>query len=327
MKMSDNIKQIMLELQKKRDRAEQERDERIREIYNIIPRVREIDESIRNLGLQCTKSLLTVEPPAHEEFINALKEQISALREEKEQLLKKYRYSLADFAAQYECEACGDTGYASGRQCRCLKQRLIDMAYRQSNLSDVLQRENFKTFDIERFSADRFGKYSKSPRNNMSEIVSVCEGFVHNFDKETAKNLLFSGSTGLGKTFLCHCIAKELLDKGKTVIYLTAFGLFRILEQFRFNQSEASLSSEQLNAVLTCDLLIIDDLGTELSNSFTLSELFNIINARLLENRKMLISTNLNSEQIIDTYGQRIFSRISSSFEALEFYGEDLRCK
>lgn len=323
----DNIKQIHMELQRKRDRAERERNERVKEIYNIIPRIKEIDETINKLGLECTKSLLKIENPSYEEYIQALKEEIDALKEEKIRLLQKYQYSIEDFEIQHDCKICGDTGYVNGRKCSCLKQRLIDLAYQQSNLGNILERENFKTFDINLFSDKKFGRFNRSPRENMQEIVSICEGFVHNFEKDAAKNLLFSGSTGLGKTFLCNCIAKELLDKGRTVIYLTAFSLFRILEQYRFNQSETSLSNRQLDAILTCDLLIIDDLGTELSNSFTLSELFNIINTRLLENKKMIISTNLNSEQLIETYGQRIFSRISSHFEALEFYGNDLRCK
>ena len=225
---------------------------------------------------------------------------------------------------RYQCSHCSDTGYIGHKKCACFRQRLIDSAYRQSNLGAVLTRENFSTFDIDLFSDEKYEGYPKTPRQNMMDILSRCESFAHNFDSDS-ENLLFYGGTGLGKTFMCNCIAKKLLDKGKAVLYLTAFKLFKILEEYRFRPEDARLDQDLLDFIFSCDLLIIDDLGTELANSFTTAELFNIINSRILERKKTIISTNLQPEELIDTYSQRVFSRISAHYTALEFYGRDLR--
>lgn len=323
--MREMVKEILKEYQRKREKAEKEQKDRIREVYSVIPRIREIDQTIYKLGLQCTKSLLRLDIPLWKEYIDGLKQEIEVLKEEKKQLLKKHHYPPDYLEMHYHCCTCKDTGYIGNQQCNCFKQQLINRAYQQSNLGDILERENFSTFDIGLYPDEKYENYPLTPRQNMVNIVSICEGFVHNFDKENGENLLFFGSSGLGKTFLCNCIAKELLDRGKLVVYLTAFNLFRILEQYRFDQSQSHENREQLDSILTCDLLIIDDLGTELSNSFTISELFNIINTRLLERKKTIISTNLTLQELLETYQQRVFSRISGHYKALEFYGPDLR--
>jgi DNA replication protein DnaC len=323
--MRDLVREILKEYDHKRDRAESQRKERIREVYNVIPRVREIDEAIKNLGLECTKAVLMHSHDSYDEYIHELREEIDTLKLQKADLLKKYKYPDNYLDVQYQCDLCNDTGYIDGQRCSCLKQTLINHLYRISNLGSVLEIENFKTFNINLFSDAKYGNYPVSPRSNMLEIVSICEGFVHNFDVDNGDNLLFYGSTGLGKTFLCNCIAKELLDKGKVVIYMTAFNLFRVLEQYRFGKTDIVKDLDRLDTIMNCDLMIIDDLGTELTNSFTVSELFNIINTRLLERRKSIISTNIAPKDLLATYNQRIFSRISRHYKKLEFFGPDLR--
>jgi DNA replication protein DnaC len=241
---------------------------------------------IKKLGLECTRVVLTLGHRSNDQHINALQQKIETLKKEKISLLRKYRYPDDYLELQYQCGQCGDTGYINGQRCGCLRQAIINRLYKISNLGNVLERENFKTFNINLFPDTKYGSHQITPRENMQEIVSICEGFVHNFDIDNGDNLLFYGSTGLGKTFLCNCIAKELLDKGKVVIYLTAFNLFRILEQYRFGRVDAFKEVDELDTIMNCDLLIIDDLGTELTNSFTVSELFNIINTRLLKRKK-----------------------------------------
>ena len=153
-------------------------------------------------------------------------------------------------------------------------------------------------------------------------ILNICEGFAFNFDVNSKDNLLFYGETGTGKTFLANCIAKSLLDKGKIVIYQTAFKLLEILEDLRFGKNS---NRDKYNLLFEADLLIIDDLGTEMTNTFTNTELFNIINSRLLSNKKMIVSTNLSPKEIMDRYDDRIFSRLFSKFAVLHFFGKDLR--
>ena len=323
--MRRTVAEILREYEALQARAEKEREERIKEVYRTIPGIREIDDTISKLGLECTSFSLNLDERSGEEALETLAERIKQLKEQKAALLKKHGYPPDFMDYRYQCSHCSDTGYIGHKKCACFRQRLIDRAYRQSNLGAVLARENFGTFDIDLFSDDKYEGYPKSPRQNMMDILSRCESFVHNFDSDGERNLLFYGGTGLGKTFLCNCIAKKLLDKGKPVLYLTAFKLFKILEEYRFRPEDARLDQEMLDFIFSCDLLIIDDLGTELANSFTTAELFNIINSRILERKKTIISTNLQPEELIDTYGQRVFSRISAHYRALEFYGRDLR--
>lgn len=323
--MGKTISEILKEYEALQAKAEKERQERVREIHCTIPRIREIDGTITKLGLECASRSLGLNPLEQKKYLDALTEKIAALKKERLALLKKHGYPADFMEVKYQCSDCSDTGYIGHKKCACFKQKLIDRAYSQSNLGSILSRENFNTFDIDLFSDEKYEGYAKTPKQNMLDILSRCESFVHNFDNDSEKSLLFYGSTGLGKTFLCNCIAKKLLDKGKLVLYLTAFKLFKILEEYRFRPKDTPLDQDMLDFILTCDLLIIDDLGTELTNSFTTSELFNIINSRLLERKKTIISTNLQPEELIDTYGQRVFSRISSHYTALEYYGRDLR--
>lgn len=323
--MRRTVAEILREYEALQAKAEKDREERIREVYRTIPGIREIDDTISKLGLECTSFSLNLDERSEKEALKTLAERIKQLKEQKADLLKKHGYPPDFMDYRYQCSHCSDTGYTGHKKCACFRQKLIDSAYRQSNLGAVLTRENFGTFDIDLFPDEKYEGYPKTPRQNMLDILSRCESFVHNFESDGEKNLLFYGSTGLGKTFLCNCIAKKLLDKGKPVLYLTAFKLFKILEEYRFRPEDATLDQDMLDFIFSCDLLIIDDLGTELTNSFTTAELFNIINSRILERKKTIISTNLQPEELIDTYGQRVFSRISAHYTALEFYGRDLR--
>ena len=160
---------------------------------------------------------------------------------------------------------------------------------------------------------------------NIITIKTKCIEFVNNFDNPDTKNLLFTGNTGLGKTFMCNCIAKSLLDKGHLVIYQTAFKMFEIIEEYKFHNINNSISKENYNNLFECDLLIIDDLGTELTNTFTVSELFMILNTRLLNKKKTIISTNFSLSKLAETYTERISSRIFDKFTLVKFVGKDLR--
>lgn len=324
--MNSKLNEILREYGRKRDRAVSDHKKRIESIYIAIPRVKEIDSEIAKTGVLIAKSLLN-DPDSYEENLALIKEKMRKLKSEKAFLLTEHNISLEELEIKYDCSECNDTGYLKdGKKCHCLKQSLIRETYKMSNIENQLFKENFQSFNIEIFPNETFEEEPLTPRENMLEILNIAEGFCFNFDKNNGENLLFSGTTGLGKTFLCNCIAKSLLDKGKVVIYQTAFKIMETVEAHRFNRNDSTyFSREDYNMLFEADLLIIDDLGTELSNSFTNTEFFNIINSRLLKGNKTIISTNLSLIELANIYTDRIFSRLFSQFNILEFYGPDLR--
>lgn len=320
--MQSFIHEILRDYENKRNEVESLKDDRLREVYEKVPRIEEIDGELQKTGIRISKALIKgVDNP--EETIEKLKEKLDLLKQEKAFLLTENNIPLQYLDKHFNCTDCSDTGFLpNGQKCKCFKQKLIIKAYDMSNLSNVLKRENFQSFNLEIFSNETFEGQSLTPKQNMMNILNVCEGFVFNFDVNPDDNLLFYGETGTGKTFLTNCIAKALLDRGKIVIYQTAFKLLEILEEIRFRDSN---NKEKYNLLFEADLLIIDDLGTEMTNTFTNSELFNIINSRLLSSKKTIISTNLSPKEIMDRYDDRIFSRLFSKFTVLHFFGKDLR--
>ena len=315
--------------QKKRD-AEFALEKRKEKIYKKIPRLEEIDEQINKISINKTKSILInkLTNSLNTEFENDLMK----LKEERKKILEKEQIDESFFKPKYECEKCKDTGYITysdkkTQMCNCLKQRLINISYNKSNLSN-LQKENFKNFDINRFSNEvNIEKYKMniSPRENIENIKKESQYFVENFNNADVKNLFFTGNTGLGKTFLTNCIANELLKNGKTVLYQTAPVMLDSIIDYKFGKN----NEFNYNDLLNVDLLIIDDLGTENLNNIKLSELFNILNTRLLNQNhhitKTIISTNLSLNNLFKTYDERIFSRLVGYYNICRFFGEDLR--
>lgn len=321
----DIVKQITLKYENKRDNNERQRRKRIDEVYLKIPAIKRIDEDIQRAGLDMSKYIIN-NPKNYEEIALKAKEKIENLKMEKAYLLTESNIALDYMELKYECDMCKDTGYIDDyKRCNCFKQEMVSRAYKMSNMEHVLQKENFKNFNINLFKDVPFGGEDMTPRENMIDIVGIAEGFINNFDEKNGDNLLFYGTTGLGKTYLCNCIAKSLLDKNKIVIYQTAFTILDILESRRFGKGDKDLSNYQYELLFDADLLIIDDLGTEVSNTFTNAEIFNIVNTRLLKGKKTIISTNLTPKEISDIYTDRIFSRIFDKFNPLKFYGNDLR--
>ena len=319
------LRDILVSYERKRDKAESELEYRIKDVYSQIPEIKSIDDEVSKIGLEVAK-LVLLNPQDKDSIIAQSKDKMHELKLKKEELLNRYNVPNGYLDLQHSCNVCKDKGFLqNGHKCNCLKQEIINEAYKMSNLSRMLENQNFNNINTNIFSDEIFEDSNISPRQNFLQIVSTCESFVFNFDRDNDENLLFYGDTGLGKTFMCNCIAKSLLDRGHLVIYQTAFKMFEIIEDYKFKNSENHISKDNYDNLFDCDLLIIDDLGTELTNSFTNSELFNILNTRLLTGKKTIISTNLSPMQLGSNYAQRIFSRIFDRFKMVKFIGNDLR--
>lgn len=320
------MQEILREYENRRDNALYQQKLRQEEVYSKIPRLKEIDREISKTGLLIATAMLQ-DSQSYEENLNKIRDEMEKLKREKAILMTENNIPLEYLDINYTCNKCNDTGFLkNGSKCNCLKQKMINRAYNMSGVQHVLEKENFKTFDINIFSPEPFEDEKHSPRENILNILNRCEGFCINFDEDNEENLLFYGTTGLGKTFMCNCIAKALLDRGKIVIYQTAFKILEIIEEHRFRKnSHNNIDDKDYNLLFDADLLIIDDLGTELTNTFTNTEIFNIINSRLFRKNKTIISTNLSLMEIADTYDNRTFSRVFGRFAPLKFYGPDLR--
>lgn len=311
--------------------------EKQQNIYLTIPAIREIDEEIAANAVEATKLSLYGDDRA----LSHLKEINHELSEAKKALLTAHGFPEDYLTISYHCPDCKDTGFItdnkwsdedhvllSQNKCHCFKQAIVDMLYTQSNLQQALEKENFSTFSYDYFDRTYVDPTTNlTSYDNMVRVVAACENFIQNFDTKF-ENILFYGNAGSGKTFLSNCIAKELLNSAHTVIYLTAFELFDILEKHKFSKADADYRiEEQFQGILECDLLIIDDLGTELNNTFTNSQLYLCINERQLAERSTIISTNFSLNELGAQYSERIFSRITSNYTILKLYGDDIRLK
>lgn len=295
-------------------------EKRREEIYEKIPEIKEIDALIRSIALKA--SMEQIKNPSEEKSIEH-SEEIYNLKMEKVKLLEKNGYPKDYLEEIYNCEICKDTGFTEdGKKCRCLKKQIVEELYDMSSIAYVLNKENFDTFDLNVFSDKTYEKFEISPKENMARILKIAKKYIETFDKDNDLNLLFWGPTGQGKTFLLNCIAKELIDRDKIVIYQTAYEIVKTLEDRKFRNKG---DEEKYNLYFESDLLIVDDLGIELVTSFTNSEIFNIINTRLLRGKKTLISTNLSPKELSNTYTDRVFSRVFQKFVPIRFFGEDLR--
>lgn len=311
--MNTQYEEIIRDYNRQQLKNRREQEARMKEIYQKIPRIREIEKEEASFYANKARRLLL------QEDIADLKKNANNLKEEKDMLLQRYGYSKDYMKMQYRCPICKDTGYVNNEKCSCFKRKVIELLYTQSNLKEVLQKENFDTFSFVWYD-DKVENGRISPLENMKKISKSCLEMTANFDKEP-QNILFTGPAGTGKTFLTHCIARELMDACYSVIYLSATEFFEILSKQTFEDNN-SMDTQYL---LDCDLLIVDDLGTELSNSFTVSRLFYCINERIIRKKAMVISTNLSINTLRDLYTERVTSRLLSSFKIYELYGADIR--
>ncbi len=296
-------------------------EERRKEIYARLPVVRQLEAEIAERSVACAKKLLE----GDKSVLDRLKEDLKDLREQKALIIRAAGYPDDYLELHYRCPDCRDTGLIDGRKCHCFLQAQMKLLHAQSNLEDVLERENFKALSYEYYDdTEILPQLGITNAAYMRRVVAGCREFVRDFDKKH-DNLLFTGSTGVGKTFLTNCIARELMDDFHSVIYLTASDLFEIFSRNKFDYDNAEDMKDMYRFILDCDLLIIDDLGTELNNSFTSSQLFYCINERMNMSRSTIISTNLTLARLRDSYTDRVTSRIMSGYRIIPLYGGDIR--
>jgi DNA replication protein DnaC len=303
-------------------REDESRDLKLRkiEISKKYPEIIDLDNKIQKLSLQMAVSVL--KSSNAEKTLNNFKENITDLRIKKCEMLVERGYDPEYLNLHYQCNKCNDTGFIGNVKCICYKQKLVKLYYKNSELETTIKVNNFNNFDLNLFSNHKLGEEKFSPRKNMeNNLEYILKDYIPNFSS-ISTNLLFYGNPGSGKTYLSYCISKAILDKGYLVIYKTSDELIKNLRDIRFN-NDSTLES----LLLDCDLLIIDDLGAEHLNEFSITELFNIINKRILTNKKMLISTNLTLPGITKQYSERIASRLIGEFRLCKFYSEDIRIK
>lgn len=320
---------ILREYDARRLKSHREMAERRERLYKEIPMLKQLDEQIAHGSVQSAKLSLSGDPTA----LLSLRGQNAALSAKKKALLTSHGYPEDYLEPHYECPDCSDTGFIGREKCHCFRQAIVDMLYAQSNVRHAIGKENFDTFSYRYYPDDYIDETVQlTPLENIRRVVDSAKQFIADFDTAPG-NLLIYGNTGVGKTFLTNCIARELILTGHTVVYLTAFELFDILERRKFSRPDSAEDGDyselanQFAHIRDCDLLIIDDLGTELNNAFISSQLYQCINERLLGRRATIISTNLSFEQLKNNYSERIFSRITGSYTFLKIVGEDIRIR
>ncbi len=314
---NEQYSKMMRDYDARRFQAMRDMEIRRETVYGRFPKLRDLQQRIAENAAARARAGITGNPASLPE----LDRESAALREEKDRLLREYRIPDGYLEPHYSCPDCRDTGYIGSEKCHCFRRAISELLYDQSGLRAVLSRENFSTLSMEYYDQDLVIG-SKNLYDYMQEKVAFCRRFAENYDL-SPQSILFYGPTGTGKTFLSNCIAKELLDSCHSVLYFSAIDLFNLFSRNRYGQDPDPVD----RSVLSCDLLIIDDLGTESVNSFTVSKLFYCINERLNREKGTVISTNLDPAHLRELYSERIYSRIVSGYTLLRLDGQDIRIR
>ena len=309
----DNYRRIAAEYKDKNLRAKQAAEARRAELHRAIPQVADIDSELSKTGLRIMREALGGREGL-DARIKKLEEGNAILLEAREMLLMANGYPADYSAVKYECDECMDTGFINGRMCKCMRRALNMAGYESSGVLKLVEKQNFETFDL--------GFYEGADRTNMARILARTRSYAQCFDG-SMRNLLFIGTTGLGKTHLSSAIAKEVVEKGYDVVYESAQKIFSDFEAEKFGRT--AQGEDRTGKYLDCDLLIIDDLGTEMQSQFTVSCLYNLVNSRLIAEKSMIISTHVRKEELLANYTDRITSRLFGEFEICVFAGKDIR--
>lgn len=289
-------------------------DDRKKQVYERVKGYEELEDSVSSISVECGRRVLSGDDSA----VSELKQKLHELAEKKKQLLTAAGFPEDFLAPVYDCPDCKDTGYIDGVKCHCFRQQMISILYEQSNIHEMLKTENFSKLSYEYYSGEDLTAFERA--------VAVSKTFIRDFDKNY-QNLLFYGTVGCGKSFLSGCIAKELIESGHSIIYFSSIGLFEFLSRYSFDYKNKENLYNAFEDLYNCDLVIIDDLGTEVTNTFVTSQLFSCLNERHIRKKATIISTNLSIEDLRDRYSDRVFSRITSNYKVCKLSGPDIRLK
>lgn len=298
-------------------------ESRRREVFSKVPRIAEIEAELDRYGIRMLNLIANGECD-ETRAVSAIIAENKTYIKERERLLTVHGFKPDYLTMPPYCPKCEDSGFDGGKLCACLRKEITAVALKEANLSEKMAGQTFENFRLSYYSDEYVPEYGCSPRENMEAILSECLSFAESFDK-AENNLLLCGGCGLGKTFLSSAIANRLIEKGADVLYVSCNALFPILEDMHFGREVNEKATYIVKKLNECDLLILDDLGSEFVTQFTCAELFRILNTRLLNGGKMIISTNLNRSMLKNTYDERIASRITGGFSILEFLGSDIR--
>lgn len=332
--MADTRRFLDSEFALKRDRAIYEAERRKQDVFEKIPELSRIETEITLTGVRYARSLISEAASSHS--VNEYLEKMACLNMKKEALLKEHNIPVDYIAPRFSCTICEDRGYISrdgaSAPCSCYQNQYLEQLYKVSNLVDD-GCTGFDFFDETFYpvNPDKKKYFSEiSPRAQILEVKEQCLNFIDNFTDISTQNLYFSGPTGTGKTFMAKSIGIEILKAGFTVLYLSATSLFPIIQQYRLNIDRDGVSSEQAyKNLITVNLLILDDLGTEPGSDSKYAELLSLLELRKSQGKnnisKTIISSNLDYKRLSQEYNERIASRIVGEFQALKFTGEDIR--
>ena len=299
-----------------RQQKAHELDARKQEIADKLPEYTELENESISLSMKYAKEYIKAGISNNDSFLDEYHKSILDIRIRKNRLLEANGYPKDYLEMQYECPKCMDTGYIGEQKCSCFVKKQVELVYDYSQMKDLLENSNFENLSYEYYNDEGLEKFEKA--------VTTCKHFIKNFYSDY-HNLLFYGTVGTGKSFLSGCVAKELLDKGCSIIYTSAINLFQEISNHIYSHDK-EIYINLYESLLGCDLLIIDDLGTENTNDFTRTHLFNIINERMLKRKSIIISTNMTLDEFRSTYTERVFSRVCENYELLHLTGiKDIR--
>lgn len=311
----ENYKRIREEYDGKYLRARELAELRRAEVYASVPEVEKIDKELNLLGLEIMEAAMRGTPDALEK----VKAKNLALNKKRAKLLTSSGYPADYTEVRYECNICGDTGAVDNNMCVCMKRKLVEAGIESSGMSDLISRQSFANFSLDYY------KQNADNYRRMSAVLSLLKKYADEFNTEGSGNIAMFGGTGLGKTHLSSALARVVIERGFDVYYISALGMFSDFEYNRFGSATTSGGDGDIGRYFDCDLLIIDDLGTEVTNQFTTSCLYNIINTRLNKKKQTVLSTNLSQDEFRKRYWDRITSRVFGEYLILPFAGTDIR--
>lgn len=316
------MRRAIARMEADKQRRAEEFARRRENLYRAEPRLQDIEQQLRSTMSKIIAGALqhgTDPLPA----IRVIRDENLDLQRQRAELLLAMGYPMDYLEEKASCDKCNDSGFCGDKVCTCLQKYYN--AQQKKELSQLLDlgNQSFDTFSLDWYPTRVNERIGRSPREHMEQVFEVCSNFARHFEKKGG-NLLLTGATGTGKTFLSACIAREVTERGFSVVYDTAAAIFRVMENEYFHRGEED-NADAVERFLRCDLLIMDDLGTELTTAFVQSALYRIINTRLTAGKSTVISTNLSPDELYERYTAQIFSRIEGEYEILPCLGDDIR--